>query len=77
MNLHCYIAGKPITAGKQLTIRNPFNGQDVGAVTLATREHVDAAIAAAVGFRSTPSRWQRFTILDKTRLTADSTRQAG
>jgi aldehyde dehydrogenase (NAD+) len=76
MNLHCHIAGKPITAGKQLTIRSPFNGQDVGAVTLATREHVDAAIAAAVGFRNTPSRWQRFTILDKTRQLLTERREA-
>src|SRR5438876_801578 len=67
MNLPCYIAGKPVSAGKQLTVKNPFNGQAVGAVTLAGREHVDAAIAAAVGFRSTPSRWQRFTVLDQAR----------
>src|SRR6266498_5957433 len=65
MNLHCHIAGKPISTGKQLTVKNPFNGQVVGAVTLAAREHVDYAIAAAVGFRSTPSRWERFTVLDK------------
>ena len=67
MNLHCHIAGKPISAGKQLTVRNPFNGQAVGSVTLAAREHVESAIAAAVGFRTTLSRWQRFTILDKAR----------
>ena len=67
MNLSCYIAGKPIPAGKQLTIKNPFNGEPVGVVTLAAREHVESAIDAAVGFRNTPSRWQRFTVLDKAR----------
>ena len=67
MKLRCQIAGKPISTGKHLAVKNPFNGQAVGAVTLAGREHVDAAIAAAVGFRSTPSRWQRFTVLDQAR----------
>src|SRR5438477_12990471 len=67
MNLRCQIAGKPISTGKQLTVKNPFNGQIVGTVTLADREHVDSAIAAAVGFRNPPSRWQRFTVLDQAR----------
>ena len=67
MTFACTIAGKPIPAGKQLTVKNPFTGQSVGAVTLAERPHVDAAIETAVQFRNTPSRWQRFTILDQTR----------
>jgi aldehyde dehydrogenase (NAD+) len=75
MNLHCHIAGKPVSAGKQLAVRNPYNGQEVGTVTLATHEHVDSAIAAAVGFRGTPSRWQRFTILDKARQLLDERRE--
>src|SRR5688572_4656424 len=75
MNLHCLIAGKPVAAGKQLTVKNPYNGQTVGTVTLAAREHVAAAIAVAVGFRGTPSRWQRFTILDKARQLLEERRE--
>jgi len=75
MNLQCHIAGKPVQAGKQLTVKNPFNGQAVGSVTLAEREHVDAAVAAAVGFRNTPSRWQRFTVLDQARQRLEARRE--
>ena len=75
MNLQCHIAGKPVQAGKQLAVKNPFNGQPVGSVTLAEREHVDAAVAAAVGFRNTPSRWQRFTVLDKARQRLEARRE--
>jgi aldehyde dehydrogenase (NAD+) len=75
MNLQCHIAGKPVQAGKQLAVKNPFNGQPVGSVTLAEREHVDAAVAAAVGFRNTPSRWQRFTVLDQARQRLEARRE--
>jgi len=75
MNLPCSIAGKPVSTGKQLTVKNPFNGQALGVVTLAERGHVDAAVAAAVGFRNTPSRWQRFTVLDQARQRLEARRE--
>lgn len=73
--LCCYVAGQPVSAGAQRVIRNPFSNQPAGAVLLARREHAEAAIAAAVAFRDTPTRYQRFAILDQARQLLEARRE--
>jgi aldehyde dehydrogenase (NAD+) len=75
VNLHSYIAGKPLRSVNVLTVRNPYTGQTAGTVALATRADTDAAIEAAVGFRDTPTRWQRFEILDRARQLLEARRE--
>src|SRR2546422_2201287 len=67
MNLTCYVAGQPLRAGETLPVENPYTGKPIGTVTLAGRPAVEAAVAAAVAFGETPTRWQRFAILDQAR----------
>jgi aldehyde dehydrogenase (NAD+) len=67
MNLASLVAGKPVQSTNTLDVRFPYDGSVSGRVTLASRADTDAAIAAAVGFRDTPSRFQRSEILEKTR----------
>ncbi len=41
------IDGKPVTSPDRLTVLLPYDGSEVGVVFRATREHVEAAVAAA------------------------------
>ena len=75
MNLTCYLAGTPITGTPLLTIRSPYDGSVSGTVTQAGRAHTEAAIAAAVAFRDTPTRYQRSEILEKTRTALEARRE--
>jgi len=67
MNLPSIVAGKPVASTSTLTVRFPYDGSVTGTVSLASRADTDAAIAAAVSFRDTPSRFERSEILEKTR----------
>lgn len=75
MNLASLIAGKPASGSGTLSIRNPYNGVEVGTVAMATRRDVDMAVAAACAFRETPSRYQRADILEKTRAALEGRRE--
>jgi len=75
MNLKSLVAGKPIDSDSVLTVRNPYDQSVSGTVTLATRQHALDAIAAATGFRDTPTRYQRSEILEKTRSALESRRE--
>jgi len=74
MNLPCYIAGKPVSSGERCTIRSPYNGEIVGSVALAGREHADAAISASLAPRASLSRHERSTILDAAHRLLDGRR---
>lgn len=71
--MSCYVAGKPVRAGRELEIRSPYDKRLVGTVQLAGRDDVRQAISAALrgggeagsGVRLT--RYERHSILDKTR----------
>ncbi|MBE7502549.1 MAG: phosphonoacetaldehyde dehydrogenase [Verrucomicrobiales bacterium] len=63
MNLCSLVAGQPVTGAGSLAVRNPYNGAPVGSVAVASRADVQAAVAAARGFRDTPSRHTRSRIL--------------
>lgn len=67
MTLQSLVAGKPVHSGRTQTVRSPYDGAVAGTVTLAGRAETEAAIAAAVAFRDTPSRYDRFRILDNAR----------
>jgi len=64
MNLSSLVAGQPVASNGTLRIRNPYHGNEVGTVVLATQADVEAAVAAARAFDATPSRYQRSKILD-------------
>lgn len=67
MSLQSLVAGKPVQSGRLQTVRSPYDGAVAGTVTLAGRAETEAAIAAAVAFRDTPGRYDRFRILDNAR----------
>lgn len=58
-----------------MTIRSPYDGAVAGEVTTATRAHTLAAVAAAVGFRDTPTRYRRSAILDAARVALEARRE--
>jgi aldehyde dehydrogenase (NAD+) len=58
-----------------MVVHNPFSNLPAGAALLARREHAEAAVAAAVAFRDTPTRYQRFAILDKSRQLLEARRE--
>ncbi len=62
-----YIAGKPLQSGEKLVVKSPYDGRIAGTVTLAGRQHTEAAIAAALEGGARLTRYDRFAILDKTR----------
>lgn len=71
----CFVAGKPVHSSNTLTIRSPYTGAAVGMVAMAGRSDTDAAVAAALAFRETPSRYQRAEILEKTRAALEARRE--
>ena len=74
--LHCsLLSGEPIEGTPLLTIRSPYDGAVAGEVTTATRAHTLAAVAAAVGFRDTPTRYRRSAILDAARVALEARRE--
>jgi len=75
MNFTSLVAGKPVGGAGTLTIRSPFSGATAGRVTLASRADAEAAVAAACGFRETPSRHERAEILERTRLALEARRE--
>jgi phosphonoacetaldehyde dehydrogenase len=72
---HCFVAGKPVRSGRQLSVHSPWKGEAVGTIELAGREHVDAAISAALTPAEPLTRFARHEILDKTRLLLQTRRE--
>ncbi len=72
--LPCLVAGRPVPTGPILTLRNPYHGEPVGEVITVGRAETEAAIAAALAFRDTPSRHQRSEILEKARTALEARR---
>lgn len=75
MKLASLVAGKPVAGSGTLAVRSPFSGAEVGTVTTASRQDVEAAVAAAGAFRDTPTRHQRAEILEKARAALESRRE--
>ena len=75
MNFSSLVAGRKVRGAGSLMIRSPFNGTEIGIVTLASRQDSEEAIAAARAFSETPSRYQRSQILDQTRAALEASRE--
>lgn len=75
MQLHSLVAGKPVESQGQLQVRNPYNNALVGSVSLANRDHVEAAIVAALSTRDALTRFQRHQILDRARTLLEERRE--
>ena len=67
INLPCYVAGNPVKFGKVLEVRSPFDKRLVGTVELANAPHVQQAIDAALKGGQKLTRYERYSILEKTR----------
>lgn len=59
------IGGERLSRDRTLTVHNPFNGERVGTVPLATLEDVREAYRIAHAYRPTLSRYERSTILNR------------
>lgn len=62
------IAGTAIKSDKLLHVKNPYNGNLVGTVTMASSHDIEQAIQIATKGGKTLTRYERFSILDKARL---------
>lgn len=75
LSLASMVAGNPVSGGELLKVHNPYDRSLTGTVVQATQRDTDAAIAAAVEFRETPTRYQRSEILEKTRTALEARRE--
>ena len=76
MSLRSLVAGTPVSGQNLLTVRHPYDGAVVGTVAQAAAADTAAAVDAALAFRETPSRHQRFEILERTRAALEGRREA-
>lgn len=67
LHLQCYVAGKSVNTSKTLSVHSPFNNRLVGTVELVGIKETNEAIEAALQGGKILSRYERYTILDKTR----------
>jgi aldehyde dehydrogenase (NAD+) len=75
MNASSLIAGKATRGEDVIVIRSPHNGAEAGRVAAASRQDVEAAVAAARAFRDIPNRYERSKILDLTRAALEAKRE--
>jgi aldehyde dehydrogenase (NAD+) len=68
LNLTSYVAGKPVQSDKLLEVRSPYDKRLVGTVTLANSSDATRAIEEALKGGQKLTRYDRYTILEKTRL---------
>ncbi len=61
------VAGKPVISGKTLAVNNPYNGHLVGTVEMAGLNDTQAAIDIALKGGKVLTRYERYSVLDKTR----------
>jgi phosphonoacetaldehyde dehydrogenase len=69
------IAGKAAGGDGVMVVRSPHNGAEAGRVGTASHQDVEAAVAAARGFRATPNRYERCQILEGTRAALEGRRE--
>jgi aldehyde dehydrogenase (NAD+) len=66
MHLPSYIAGQPVTTGRTLEVRYPWDGSLTGTAALIDREHLETAITSALAFpNESLTRRDRHDILRK------------
>jgi aldehyde dehydrogenase (NAD+) len=62
-----YVAGTPVKSENVLQIKSPYDNRIVGSVTLANKTHSAQAIEIAIKGGKKLSRYERYSILEKTR----------
>src|SRR5579862_190642 len=62
-----YVAGLPVNSENVLQIKSPYDNRIVGSVTLANSTHAAQAIEMAIKGGEKLSRYERYSILEKTR----------
>jgi aldehyde dehydrogenase (NAD+) len=67
LNVHCYVAGRPVGSDNVLEVCSPYDNRLVGTVKLANGSHVQQAIEAALKGGHKLSRYERYAILEKAR----------
>lgn len=67
LNLPCYIVGKPISSKNLLEVKSPYDGRLVGTVQLLNASDTENAIQVGLKGGKALTRFERYTILDKTR----------
>jgi phosphonoacetaldehyde dehydrogenase len=75
MHLSCYLAGEPISSEEKLLVRNPYNNEQVGTVSVAARKQTEAAIESALNWTGGISRYERSQILEKARTALEARRE--
>src|SRR5579871_59224 len=68
LNKTGYVAGSPVHSDNILEVKNPFNNAVVGRVAMANKIHAQQAVEAAIKGGEKLSRYERYNILEKTRL---------
>lgn len=64
----CYIDGEKISSDKFHEVKSPYDNRVVGRVSLANAEDAERAVAVALKGGKKMTRFERYTIIDKTRL---------
>ncbi len=59
------IGGEKLSATRNIDVLNPYNGERVGTVAMASLEQVRRAMDIAQGYRATLSRYERSAILNR------------
>ena len=67
VELGCYVGGKPVESGNILEVRSPYDQRLVGKVKLAELAHVQQAVEVALKGGQKLTRYERYSILEKTR----------
>src|SRR5690606_34874015 len=62
-----YIAGEPVISDKTLEVRSPYDGRLVGTVATTDITHTEKAIEKALAGGVKTTRYERYSILEKTR----------
>lgn len=75
MKLSSMVAGRPVRGQGTLHVHNPYHREEVGTVALAGADDVEEAVVAAREFTATPTRHERFEILERTRAALEKQRE--
>jgi len=67
LHLHCYVAGRKINTENKLSVNSPYDRRLIGTVTLAGIKETNEAVEAALKGGKTLNRYERYSVLDKTR----------
>jgi phosphonoacetaldehyde dehydrogenase len=63
----CYVTGVEVQSGRELAVKSPYDGRLVGLLQLADYSDVQKAISQGLAGGKKLTRYERFTILEKTR----------